>query len=106
MLNVACFVQSCLTDADFVIFLNYCLIGTRLSRGCFFFGCGNHQPCRRRCSLKAFPSIDEQPSEPQAEVLIEEFMQADALIGGIRVNRTQVSRLRVENRKEIKFGGF
>ena len=33
-------------------------------------------------------------------------MQADALIGGIRVNRTQVSRLRVENRKEIKFGGF
>ena len=31
MLNVACFVQSCLTDADFVIFSNYCLIGTRLS---------------------------------------------------------------------------
>ena len=31
MLNVACFVQSCLTDADFVIFLNYCLIGTRLN---------------------------------------------------------------------------
>ena len=28
-LNVACFVQSCLTDADFVIFSNYCLIGTR-----------------------------------------------------------------------------
>ena len=27
-LNVACFVQSCLTDADFVIFSNYCLIGT------------------------------------------------------------------------------
>ena len=25
MLNVACFVQSCLTDADFVIFSNYCL---------------------------------------------------------------------------------
>ncbi|MEF2716386.1 MAG: hypothetical protein U0N34_02290, partial [Oscillospiraceae bacterium] len=39
-------------------------------------------------------------------VLIEEFVQADALIGGIRVNRTQVSRLRVENRKEIKFSGF
>lgn len=33
-------------------------------------------------------------------------MQADALIGGIRVNRTQVSRLQVENRKEIKFSGF
>ena len=31
MLNVACFVQSCLTDADFVIFSNYCLIGTRLT---------------------------------------------------------------------------
>ena len=29
MLNVACFIQSCLTDADFVIFSNYCLIGTR-----------------------------------------------------------------------------
>lgn len=36
MLNVACFVQSCLTDADFVIFLNYCLIGTRLMRVRFF----------------------------------------------------------------------
>lgn len=35
MLNVACFVQSCLTDADFVIFSNYCLIGTRLT-GVFF----------------------------------------------------------------------
>ena len=30
-MNVACFVQSCLTDADFVIFSNYCLIGTRPS---------------------------------------------------------------------------
>ena len=29
-MNVACFVQSCLTDADFVLFSNYCLIGTRL----------------------------------------------------------------------------
>ena len=29
-LNVACFVvQSCLADADFVVFSNYCLIGTR-----------------------------------------------------------------------------
>lgn len=36
MLNVACFVQSCLTDADFVIFSNYCLIGTRL-RLCFYY---------------------------------------------------------------------
>ena len=35
MLNVACFVQSCLTDADFVIFSNYCLIGTRLRRFLF-----------------------------------------------------------------------
>ncbi len=34
-LNVACFVQSCLTDADFVIFSNYCLIGTRPSRPFF-----------------------------------------------------------------------
>lgn len=35
MLNVACFVQSCLTDADFVIFSNYCLIGTRLMASSF-----------------------------------------------------------------------
>ena len=31
-LSAACFVvQSCLADADFVVFSNYCLIGTRLS---------------------------------------------------------------------------
>lgn len=31
-LSAACFVvQSCLADADFVIFLNYCLVSTRLS---------------------------------------------------------------------------
>lgn len=30
-LSAACFVvQSCLADADFVVFSNYCLIGTRL----------------------------------------------------------------------------
>lgn len=35
-LNVVCFVvQSCLTDADFVIFLNYCLISTRLKTAVF-----------------------------------------------------------------------
>ena len=34
-MNVACFVQSCLTDADFVIFSNYCLIGTRPMAICF-----------------------------------------------------------------------
>ena len=38
MLNVACFVQSCLTDADFVIFSNYCLIGTRLTASFLCFG--------------------------------------------------------------------
>ena len=37
-LNVACFVQSCLTDADFVIFSNYCLIGTRPT-ALLFFSC-------------------------------------------------------------------
>ena len=32
-LSAACFVvQSCLADADFVVFSNYCLIGTRQSR--------------------------------------------------------------------------
>ena len=35
MLNVACFVQSRLTDADFVIFSNYCLIGTRRKAALF-----------------------------------------------------------------------
>ncbi len=35
-LSAACFVvQSCLADADFVVFSNYCLIGTRLSRSFF-----------------------------------------------------------------------
>lgn len=43
MLNVACFVQSCLTDADFVVFSNYCLIGTRL-RLSFFLPCGETPP--------------------------------------------------------------
>ena len=37
MLNVACFVQSRLTDADFVIFSNYCLIGTRRKAVLFSF---------------------------------------------------------------------
>lgn len=36
MLNVACFVQSRLTDADFVIFSNYCLIGTRHNTSLFY----------------------------------------------------------------------
>ena len=40
MLNVACFVQSRLTDADFVIFSNYCLIGTR------------RKPCFSRINLR------------------------------------------------------
>ena len=36
-LSAACFVvQSCLADADFVVFSNYCLIGTRQSGICFF----------------------------------------------------------------------
>ena len=43
-LNVACFVQSCLTDADFVIFSNYCLIGTR-QKGCFFFALPRGSGC-------------------------------------------------------------
>lgn len=35
-LSAACFVvQSCLADADFVVFSNYCLIGTRLKCGVF-----------------------------------------------------------------------
>ncbi len=35
-LRAVCFVvQSCLADADFVVFSNYCLIGTRLTGGTF-----------------------------------------------------------------------
>ncbi|WP_418736931.1 hypothetical protein, partial [Dysosmobacter sp.] len=35
-LSAACFVvQSCLADADFVVFSNYCLIGTRQKAPCF-----------------------------------------------------------------------
>lgn len=36
-LRAVCFVvQSCLADADFVVFSNYCLIGTRLNAPAFF----------------------------------------------------------------------
>ena len=47
-LNVACFVQSCLTDADFVLFSNYCLIGTRLNRSVLFISVF---PYRAGCPL-------------------------------------------------------
>ena len=36
-LNVACFVQSCFAVADFVIFSNYCLIGTRHYAALLFY---------------------------------------------------------------------
>ena len=50
-LSAACFVvQSCLADADFVVFSNYCLIGTRQT-GCFSckieirtLACNNAEP--------------------------------------------------------------
>ncbi len=36
-LSAACFVvQSCLADADFVVFSDYCLIGTRHIRPIFY----------------------------------------------------------------------
>ena len=44
-LRAVCFVvQSCLADADFVVFSNYCLIGTRLMAS--FFACIGAQPAR------------------------------------------------------------
>ena len=44
-LSAACFVvQSCLADADFVVFSNYCLIGTR-QKGCFFFALPQGSGC-------------------------------------------------------------
>ena len=46
-LSAACFVvQSCLADADFVVFSNYCLIGTRQKAGSF---CRPLQKARRVC---------------------------------------------------------
>ena len=54
-LSAACFVvQSCLADADFVVFSNYCLIGTRQNamlfcsqRICLTASRGSWQPYRR-----------------------------------------------------------
>ena len=45
-MNVACFVQSCLTDADFVLFSNYCLIGTRQTAAFFLQQRGACVPIR------------------------------------------------------------
>ena len=59
MLNVACFVQSCLTDADFVIFSNYCLIGTRLTRSVFSFYRRPGRCCPQFCG---FSPSDRMPS--------------------------------------------
>ncbi len=62
-LNAACFVQSCLTDADFVLFSNYCLIGTRLFGWCFWSG------RRGSNSLPGIPrmavAIRGSPASPQ-----------------------------------------
>ena len=45
-LSAACFVvQSCLADADFVVFSDYCLIGTR-HMAVLFFACIGAQPAR------------------------------------------------------------
>ena len=47
-LSAACFVvQSCLADADFVVFSNYCLIGTRQMAVPFVFAapCRGGRPC-------------------------------------------------------------
>ena len=48
-LNVACFVQSCLADADFVLFSNYCLIGTRRRALFFFISAVRRLPVRLPC---------------------------------------------------------
>lgn len=59
MLNVACFVQSCLTDADFVIFLNYCLIGTRLKPSFLFVDFKLYNLLRRcLCGIERCIHID------------------------------------------------
>ena len=68
MLNVACFVQSRLTDADFVIFSNYCLIGTRRKRVAFFMSLNPKESNGRniKCDLwKHFPPRrDSEPHVP------------------------------------------
>ena len=52
-LSAACFVvQSCLADADFVVFSDYCLIGTRLKRRFFHLQIQNQvREGRRSCAV-------------------------------------------------------
>ena len=69
-LNVACFVQSCLTDADFVIFSNYCLIGTRPKGAAFLM--------RGGWTYSGRDSVDRQQFVPaQQAVPIAEDQLAD-----------------------------
>ena len=61
-LRAVCFVvQSCLADADFVVFSNYCLIGTRQS-GCLFWGAF-------RSNLLQFKTAERSPlsAEPMPQ---------------------------------------
>ena len=57
MLNVACFVQSRLTDADFVIFSNYCLIGTRRTADNFFWLAVQYSDSPAFTILKLFRAV-------------------------------------------------
>ena len=66
-LSAACFVvQSCLADADFVVFSNYCLIGTRQTAFCFLLFRREYfwyNPCavfyRQRCG--GFGDVCREP---------------------------------------------
>ena len=66
-LSAACFVvQSCLADADFVVFSNYCLIGTRPK--CFFFSWSGLRDSLG--SLSRSPTRTRPPKQPPAVSLL------------------------------------
>ena len=91
-LSAACFVvQSCLVDADFVVFSNYCLIGTRQSLF-FLFGWGG-EICKERsdgiafCSTKNFINLAKRVTPGQLKRNFQRFgRKTPALSEGIKKN--------------------
>ena len=62
-LSAACFVvQSCLADADFVVFSNYCLIGTRLKAALFLLSVSTKYTLSFRTGPR-LPVIPRQSSD-------------------------------------------
>ena len=88
-LNVACFVQSCLTDADFVIFSNYCLIGTRPRPVSF---CLSKKP-RRVCRPQAAKQVW---SVFCGGVYVAKNTSQSASVEFVRFQRTNSARSRLQ----------